>query len=51
MDEEFTTTTYLNVQENLKLLTKAQMILKEPANSSRTFSSLQNLDKDLSFTD
>ncbi|GKF18901.1 hypothetical protein Tco_0063819, partial [Tanacetum coccineum] len=51
MDEEFTTTAYPNVQENLKLLTEDQVILKEPASSSRTSSSLQNLDKDLSFTD
>ncbi|GJX98529.1 hypothetical protein Tco_0355548 [Tanacetum coccineum] len=50
MDEEFTTTAYLNVQENLKLLTKDQVILEEPASSTRTLSSLQNLDKDLSFT-
>ncbi|GJZ50071.1 hypothetical protein Tco_0604261 [Tanacetum coccineum] len=51
MDEEFTTTAYPNVQENLKLLTKDQLILEEPASSTRTLSSLQNLDKDLSFTD
>ncbi|GKC31750.1 retrovirus-related pol polyprotein from transposon TNT 1-94, partial [Tanacetum coccineum] len=37
--------------ENLKLLTKDQVILKEPASSIGTLSSLQNLDKDLSFTD
>ncbi|GJV03639.1 copia protein [Tanacetum coccineum] len=51
MDEEFTTTAYLNVQENLKLPTKDQVILEEPASSTGTLSSLQNLDKDLSFTD
>ncbi|GJW61289.1 retrovirus-related pol polyprotein from transposon TNT 1-94, partial [Tanacetum coccineum] len=51
MDEEFTTTAYPNVQENLKLLTEDQVILEEPASSTRTLSSLQNLDKDLSFTD
>ncbi|GKA96391.1 hypothetical protein Tco_0818486 [Tanacetum coccineum] len=51
MDEEFTTTTYLCVQENLKLPTKDQVILEEPASSMGTLSSLQNLDKDLSFTD
>ncbi|GJX16206.1 hypothetical protein Tco_0217038 [Tanacetum coccineum] len=51
MDEEFTTTAYPNVQENLKLPTKDQVILEEPASSTRTLSSLQNLDKDLSFTD
>ncbi|GKE39169.1 hypothetical protein Tco_1462574, partial [Tanacetum coccineum] len=51
IDEEFTTTAYPNVQENHKLLTKDQVILKEPASSTRTLSSLQNLDKDLNFTD
>ncbi|GJW06004.1 retrovirus-related pol polyprotein from transposon TNT 1-94, partial [Tanacetum coccineum] len=51
MNEEFTTTTYPNVQENLKLPTEDQVILKEPASSSGTLSSLQNLKKDLSFTD
>ncbi|GJU27905.1 hypothetical protein Tco_1166526 [Tanacetum coccineum] len=51
MDEEFTTTTYPNVQENLKLLTEDQVILKEPASSTGTLSSLQNLDKELNFTD
>ncbi|GKC06175.1 hypothetical protein Tco_0997785 [Tanacetum coccineum] len=51
MDEEFTTTAYLNVQENLKLLTEDQVILEEPASSTGTLSSLQNLGKDLSFTD
>ncbi|GKC54963.1 copia protein [Tanacetum coccineum] len=51
IDEEFTTTAYPNVQENLKLLTEDQVILEEPASSTGTLSSLQNLDKDLSFTD
>ncbi|GJX57812.1 hypothetical protein Tco_0287709 [Tanacetum coccineum] len=51
MDEEFTTTAYPNVQENLKLPTEDQVILEEPASSSRTMSSLQNLEKDLNFTD
>ncbi|GJU38717.1 retrovirus-related pol polyprotein from transposon TNT 1-94 [Tanacetum coccineum] len=51
MDEEFTTTAYPNVQENLKLPTEDQVILEEPASSSGTMSSLQNLEKDLSFTD
>ncbi|GJW69855.1 hypothetical protein Tco_0126772 [Tanacetum coccineum] len=50
MDEEFTTTAYLNVQENLKLPTEDQVILEEPASSTGTLSSLQNHDKDLSFT-
>ncbi|GKD65958.1 retrovirus-related pol polyprotein from transposon TNT 1-94, partial [Tanacetum coccineum] len=51
MDEGFTITAYPNVQENLKLPTEDQVILEEPASSTRTLSSLQNLDKDLSFTD
>ncbi|GKE14338.1 hypothetical protein Tco_1421915, partial [Tanacetum coccineum] len=50
MDEEFTTTAYPNVQENLKLPTEDQVILKEPTSSTGTLSSLQNLDKELSFT-
>ncbi|GKB96484.1 hypothetical protein Tco_0982621 [Tanacetum coccineum] len=50
-DEEFTTNAYPNVLENLKLPTKDQVILEEPASSTGTLSSLQNLDKDLSFTD
>ncbi|GJV42057.1 retrovirus-related pol polyprotein from transposon TNT 1-94 [Tanacetum coccineum] len=51
IDEEFTTTAYLNVQDNLKLPTKDQVILEEPASSTGTLYSFQNLDKDLSFTD
>ncbi|GJV97278.1 hypothetical protein Tco_1548855, partial [Tanacetum coccineum] len=51
MDDEFTTTAYPNVQENLKLSTEYQVILEEPASSTRTLSSLQNLEKDLSFID
>ncbi|GJT70024.1 hypothetical protein Tco_1029310 [Tanacetum coccineum] len=51
MDEEFTTTAYPNVQENLKLPTEDHVILEEPASSSGTLSSLQYLEKDLSFTD
>ncbi|GJU94261.1 hypothetical protein Tco_1319017 [Tanacetum coccineum] len=50
LDEEFTTTAYPNVQEYLKLPTKDQVRLEEPASSTRTLSSLQNLDKELSFT-
>ncbi|GKD76415.1 hypothetical protein Tco_1339036 [Tanacetum coccineum] len=50
MDEEFTTTAYPNVQENLKLATEDQVILEEPASSTGTLSSLHNLDKELSFT-
>ncbi|GJR60700.1 retrovirus-related pol polyprotein from transposon TNT 1-94 [Tanacetum coccineum] len=51
IDEEFTTIAYPNVQENLKLPTEDKMILEEPASSTGTLSSLQNLEKDLSFTD
>ncbi|GJW93883.1 E-beta-farnesene synthase [Tanacetum coccineum] len=50
MDEEFTTTAYPNVQENLKLPTEGEVRLEEPASSAETLSSLQNLDKELSFT-
>ncbi|GKD41836.1 retrovirus-related pol polyprotein from transposon TNT 1-94, partial [Tanacetum coccineum] len=50
MDEEFITTAYLNVQENLKLPTEDQVRLKEPASFVGTLSSLQNLDKGFSFT-
>ncbi|GKE32359.1 E-beta-farnesene synthase [Tanacetum coccineum] len=50
MDEEFTTTAYPNVQENLKLPTEGEVRLEEPASSVGTLSSLQNLDKELSFT-
>ncbi|GKD74692.1 hypothetical protein Tco_1332974, partial [Tanacetum coccineum] len=50
IDEGFTITAYPNVQENLKLPTEDQVILEEPASSTGTLSSLQNLDKDLSFT-
>ncbi|GJW41380.1 retrovirus-related pol polyprotein from transposon TNT 1-94 [Tanacetum coccineum] len=51
MDEGFTTTAYLNVQENLKLPTEGEVRLEEPASFAGTLSSLQNLDKELSFTD
>nr|GEV05274.1 hypothetical protein [Tanacetum cinerariifolium] len=44
MDEEFTTTAYPKVQENLKLPSKDLMILEEPASSTGTLSSLQNLE-------
>ncbi|GJT98673.1 hypothetical protein Tco_1094191 [Tanacetum coccineum] len=50
MDEEFTTMAYPNVQENLKLLTEGEVRLEELASSAGTLSSLQNLDKELSFT-
>ncbi|GJY27464.1 hypothetical protein Tco_0403231 [Tanacetum coccineum] len=49
MDEEFTTTAYPNVQENLKLPTKGEVRLEEPARSAGTLSSLQHLKKELSF--
>nr|GEX88982.1 hypothetical protein [Tanacetum cinerariifolium] len=51
IDEGFTATAYLNVQENLKLTVKEQVILEEPASSTRTLSSLQHLAKDFSFGD
>ncbi|GJV46871.1 hypothetical protein Tco_1437083 [Tanacetum coccineum] len=51
IDEEFTTTAYPNVQENLKLPTEDQVRLEEPASSAGTLSSLQHLDKELSFAD
>ncbi|GKD50112.1 hypothetical protein Tco_1279088, partial [Tanacetum coccineum] len=50
MDEEFTTTAYPNVQENLKLPTEGEVRLEEPESSAGTLSSLQNLDKELNFT-
>ncbi|GKC23735.1 hypothetical protein Tco_1025885, partial [Tanacetum coccineum] len=40
MDKEFTTTAYPNVQENLKLSTEDQVIVEEPASSTKTLSSL-----------
>nr|GEW13160.1 hypothetical protein [Tanacetum cinerariifolium] len=40
MDKDFTTSAYPNVQENLKLPTEDQVILKEPASSTGTMSSL-----------
>ncbi|GJT98452.1 retrovirus-related pol polyprotein from transposon TNT 1-94 [Tanacetum coccineum] len=50
MNEEFTTTAYLSVQENLKLPTEDQARLEEPASSAGTLSFLQNIYKELSFT-
>nr|GEV39267.1 zinc finger, CCHC-type [Tanacetum cinerariifolium] len=41
----------MDLEENLKLPTEYQVILEEPASSTRTLSSLQNLDKELNFTD
>nr|GEZ62661.1 E-beta-farnesene synthase [Tanacetum cinerariifolium] len=40
MDEGFTATAYPKVQENLKLMVKEHVILKEPASSTGTLSSL-----------
>ncbi|GJX37714.1 retrovirus-related pol polyprotein from transposon TNT 1-94 [Tanacetum coccineum] len=51
MDEGFTATAYPNVQENLKLTTNEQVIPEEPASSTGTLSSLQQLGKDFSFGD
>ncbi|GKE59626.1 hypothetical protein Tco_1498811 [Tanacetum coccineum] len=51
MDEEFTATTYPNIQENLKLTVDDPVILEEPASSTRMLSSLQHLAKDFSFGD
>nr|GEU29830.1 hypothetical protein [Tanacetum cinerariifolium] len=51
MDEGFTVTAYLKAQENLKLMVEEHVLLKEPASSSGTLSSLQHLTKDLSFGD
>nr|GEV32276.1 hypothetical protein [Tanacetum cinerariifolium] len=51
IDEGFTATAYLKVQENLKLKVEEQVILEEPASSLGTLSSLQHLTKDLSFGD
>nr|GEV14349.1 hypothetical protein [Tanacetum cinerariifolium] len=48
IDEELTTTAYLNVQKNLKLPSEDQVIHKEPTSSTGTLSSLQNLEKELS---
>ncbi|GKE48160.1 hypothetical protein Tco_1479418, partial [Tanacetum coccineum] len=50
MDEEFTTTAYPNVQENLKTVDEP-VILEEPASSTGTLYSLQHLAKDFSFGD
>ncbi|GJT01149.1 hypothetical protein Tco_0822318 [Tanacetum coccineum] len=51
MDEGFTAMAYPNVQENLKLTTNEQVIPEEPASSTGTLSSLQQLGKDFSFGD
>ncbi|GKC65353.1 hypothetical protein Tco_1097951, partial [Tanacetum coccineum] len=41
---------HMNLEENLKLPTEGELRLEEPASFNGTLSSLQNLDKDLSFT-
>ncbi|GJU25061.1 hypothetical protein Tco_1163682 [Tanacetum coccineum] len=51
MDEDFITMAYPNDQENLKLPTEGEVRLEEPVSSAGTLSSLQNLDKELSFAD
>nr|GEZ95120.1 monodehydroascorbate reductase [Tanacetum cinerariifolium] len=51
LDEWFTATAYPRVQENLKLTVEEQVLLEEPASSSRTLSSLQHLSKDINFGD
>ena len=51
MDEEFTKIVYPSVQENLKLTTEGGERLEEPAYSAEILSSLQQIDKELSFAD
>ncbi|GKA31460.1 E-beta-farnesene synthase, partial [Tanacetum coccineum] len=51
MDDEFTSTAYPKIQENLKLPTEGDVRLEEPASSAGTLSSMKNLDKEFSFTD
>ncbi|GJX36774.1 retrovirus-related pol polyprotein from transposon TNT 1-94 [Tanacetum coccineum] len=41
----------MDLAENLKLPTEDQVIIEEPTGSTRNLSSLQNLEKELSFTD
>ncbi|GJY07316.1 hypothetical protein Tco_0374370 [Tanacetum coccineum] len=41
---------HMDFEENLEVPTEDQVILEEPASSAGTMSSLQNLDKELSFT-
>nr|GEW67406.1 hypothetical protein [Tanacetum cinerariifolium] len=43
LDEGFTATAYLKVQENLKLAVDEHVLLEDPASSSGTLSSLQHL--------
>nr|GEX83055.1 retrotransposon protein, putative, unclassified [Tanacetum cinerariifolium] len=51
LDEGFTATAYLKVQENLKFIVEEQVLLEDPTSSSGILSSLQNLSKDISFGD
>nr|GEU37352.1 retrovirus-related Pol polyprotein from transposon TNT 1-94 [Tanacetum cinerariifolium] len=51
MDERFTATAYLKVQENLKLTVEEHVLLEEHASSSETLSSLQHMSKYISFRD
>nr|GFA17289.1 hypothetical protein [Tanacetum cinerariifolium] len=41
---------HIDLKENLKLPTEDQAILKKPVSSTRTLTSLQNINKELSFT-
>ncbi|GKC53451.1 hypothetical protein Tco_1076196, partial [Tanacetum coccineum] len=41
---------HMNLEENLKLLTEGEVRLEEPVSSNGTLSYIQNVDKDLSFT-
>ncbi|GJV73702.1 hypothetical protein Tco_1493697 [Tanacetum coccineum] len=50
MDDEFTSTTYPKIQENLKHPTEGDVRLKEPASFAGTLSSMKNLDMKFSFT-
>ncbi|GJV76453.1 hypothetical protein Tco_1508037 [Tanacetum coccineum] len=49
--EEFASTMYPNVQDNLKLPVEEHVILEEPTSSTGTLSSLHHLDKDFNFSD
>nr|GEW39173.1 E-beta-farnesene synthase [Tanacetum cinerariifolium] len=51
LDEGFIVTAYPNVQENLKLTVKEEVILEEPTSSTGTLSSLQDIAKEFSFGD
>nr|GEX92893.1 hypothetical protein [Tanacetum cinerariifolium] len=51
LDEGFTATAYLKVQENLKLTVEEHVLLEDLASSSETLSSLQHQSKEISFKD